>query len=392
LLNPEMGSLESQAGIDRIRTRISAVGHALYGPYEQLEPGRYIVEFDIALAEVPADADDLLCGFIDVVTDSGHETVAYEPLFVSQLAGDHARVSLAFHLKQAGAVEYRVHVNGHASLLIADNAVARPAANEAWTPGGPRSYFIDEHKGALKAVYERDARIHFVGDRIVAEIAGVRFNARVYDDVNFVHEIFVQGAYKLLLGKPTCIIDVGLNVALASLVFATRPFVEEIHAFEPFEATRARGMSNIALNPELARKITVNPYGLGDVDGELTLRIYDSGDSGAMSTRDSEYGTPMQIPMRDAGGALRPIIESARGRGLEVIVKVDCEGSEFPVFASLAESGLLSQIRGFMVEWHRVFEGRSQDELIAPLLANDYLVFDISPPTGNGFFYATRFD
>jgi FkbM family methyltransferase len=223
------------------------------------------------------------------------------------------------------------------------------------------------------------------------EKAGVRFNARVYDDVNFVHELFVINAYNFLFQKPTCVIDIGMNVALASLLFATKPFVEEIHAFEPFDATYNRGIANIKLNPALAPKIRLNKFGLGDnVDGDVILKIYDTGDSGAMSTRDIEGGTLMRVPMRDAAETLRPIIESAHARGLEVVVKIDCEGSEFPVFASLARSDIFKQIRAVMVEWHRVFEGRNQEELIAPLVASGFMVFDITPPEGNGFFYAVR--
>ena len=51
---------------------------------------------------------------------------------------------------------------------------------------------------------------------------------------------------------------------------------------------------------------------------------------------------------------------------------------------------MLKDFAGFMVEWHRVFEDRTQQELIAPLLRNGFTVFDVSPPTGNGFFYAVR--
>ena len=43
-----------------------------------------------------------------------------------------------------------------------------------------------------------------------------------------------------------------------------------------------------------------------------------------------------------------------------------------------------------MVEWHAMFADRTQEDLIGPLRRNGFLVFDRSPPRGNGFFYAVR--
>ncbi len=390
MFNLAMGAIEQRGGRSVLRTSTGRLGHAIYGPYEDLTAGTYVASFEIALAEAP-DSDDLLCGFVDVVANSGNDSVAFEPLFTSQLGGDLTTITLDFELREAKQVEYRIQVNGQVPLLIADTASSRPAETERWSRSGPRNAFVAEHLPMLERISGMGARIAAIDGGFIMELDGVRFNARTYDDVNFVHELFVLNAYNVLSSRPTCMIDIGMNVALASLQFAKKDFVKEIHAFEPFAKTYERGMANIALNPDLAPKIKANNFGLGDVEGDITIKIHDGGDSGAMTTRDSENGTPMTIPMRETSSALGPIIESARERGLEVLIKVDCEGSEFVVFDSLKRSGLLSEVRGFMVEWHRMFEGRDQHELTVPLLANGYLVFDVSPPTGNGFFYATRF-
>ena len=81
---------------------------------------------------------------------------------------------------------------------------------------------------------------------------------------------------------------------------------------------------------------------------------------------------------------------AAHAAGQAVIVKVDCEGSEFAVFQSLAHHGLIKKISAFMVEWHAMFDEHRQETLIAPLREAGFLVFDRSPPVGNGFFYAVR--
>ena len=77
---------------------------------------------------------------------------------------------------------------------------------------------------------------------------------------------------------------------------------------------------------------------------------------GARSTVAVAGGVPTNVSLKDAATMLRPVIEDAKARGLAVVVKVDCEGSEFAIFRSLAAAGLLSQIDAFMVEWHAMFE------------------------------------
>lgn len=391
MINQSVGEREADGAVPRIRTGAGRDGHAIYGPYETLGVGRYQAIFAASLIEAPGA--DILCGYLDVTADRGEKILAEAPVFTSQLKqGTPVELHLPFELDQPAELEFRFHVTGACPLLILDNARAvrltgSPNRVDAHLPS-----YVRDHPKMLKSIYDMGARIEARGDKLFMELKGVRFNAQTYDDTNFVHEIFVLGAYNMHLPRPTCLVDVGMNVALASLLFATRPFIDEIHAFEPFETTRARGFANIALNPDLAGKIQVNPFGLGDQDGEVTLLIEDNGDSGGLATRDYEGGSPVQIEMRDAAGALAPIIHSARERGLDVVLKIDCEGSEFPIFQSLAAAGLFSKVRGLMVEWHRVFPGRDQKELIAPLLDSGYAVFDISPPSGNGFFYATRYD
>ncbi len=109
-----------------------------------------------------------------------------------------------------------------------------------------------------------------------------------------------------------------------------------------------------------------------------------------MSTIGLSEGIPFPVVLRDAASALAPIIDSARARGLDVIVKMDCEGSEYAVFETLERSGLIGRASAYMVEWHAIFPDKTQEDLIAPLRRAGFMVFDRSPPRGNGFFYAVK--
>jgi FkbM family methyltransferase len=174
------------------------------------------------------------------------------------------------------------------------------------------------------------------------------------------------------------------------LTFARNPAVTEIHSFEPFKGTYDRALANLSLNPEIATKISHYNIALAGSDEETTIFIYDESDSGSFSIRGSESGTPERISIRNAATVLKPIIDAAKSKHRDVIAKVDCEGSEFPIFATLEEHGLLQDIAAFMVEWHRVIDGKTQHDLIAPLIRHGFITFDLTGKTGNGFFYAVR--
>ena len=96
--------------------------------------------------------------------------------------------------------------------------------------------------------------------------------------------------------------------------------------------------------------------------------------------------------MRDAAITLGPIIDRAIGKGLKVVAKIDCEGSEFEVFDVLEASGYLAKLSALLVEWHRISGVKTQADLISPLLKHGFIVFDRTnrQEYGNGFFYAAR--
>jgi len=109
-----------------------------------------------------------------------------------------------------------------------------------------------------------------------------------------------------------------------------------------------------------------------------------------MTIRELGYGIEVPLSIRDAATTLGPIIEAALARGRRIVMKIDCEGSEFQIFDSLERAGLLDKITAVMVEWHRVFDGKSQHTLMEPLRQRGFVTIDRSPRTGNGFFYAVR--
>lgn len=403
MLNLEIGSRKEIDGRTCILTKPGSRGHAIYGPYQNLDPGCYVVEFNLeAAGDRQFDRDDI-CGEVDVASGFGRTIHARQDVSFSQLREGPVRIRLVFETYAPDIFEFRVGTTGLAPLLIDDYCPVLPLTGSNADCGsefdasrfpdprsGPKPAFFLDHLSILRRLYENGAGVKIVDGDVIVTIDGISFYARVPDDLRFVDEIFFRNTYNFSLPKDCFVVDIGMNIGLVTMTCARKNFVKKVHSFEPFKGTYSRARANLSLNPELAAKISAHNFGLADTEEDKTVLIHDESDSGAFSIRGSESGTPMTISVRNAARVLGPIIEEAKANGLCIIAKVDCEGSEFPIFEALERHDLLAEISAFMVEWHRGSFGKSQRDLIAPLLTHGFTVFDLTGKTGNGFFYAVK--
>jgi len=120
VLNFSVGSLAELGGRTFIRTERGKTGHAIYGPYQRLEPGSYVVTFEIALAEPAGSIPDSVCALIDVVSDIGQTDINFDFVSTGQLSVEPKRIALRFDLAETRELEFRVYVRGRLPLLIAD--------------------------------------------------------------------------------------------------------------------------------------------------------------------------------------------------------------------------------------------------------------------------------
>src|SRR5271166_5049437 len=93
---------------------------------------------------------------------------------------------------------------------------------------------------------------------VILSVKGVNLHAGSIDDIRFLGEIYFKNGYNFVCDGDACVIDVGMNVGLASLYFASKDFVKEVHSFEPSKATYDRALRNLALNPKLSSKVRAN--------------------------------------------------------------------------------------------------------------------------------------
>lgn len=386
-------------GREAVAVEAGMFGFVLFGPYAEFPPGAYIVDFELmADPLVPAETDDIVC-ILDVACDSGQRILNKTNVFKSRLRSGWTRVSLPFRHDGSSTVEFRVHSVGNRalSLLLERHVREIDPSERTYLPMLDRGeaveapFFHDNVEG-FRHLYERGAEIAACEGRIVASSGGVRFLIEEKEDFQVANEVFFVGEYRFEMPPAICAIDIGMNVGLTSLFFASLPHIAEVHAFEPFAAPRLRALANIALNPEIGAKISVNAFGLSGRSEELTV-LTESANTISTSVRGRTSGTPEGIVLREASAVVGPIIAAAEEAGRRVVMKVDCEGSEFEIFEALIGAGLLEKVSAYLVEWHKWWSpDRTQRDLIEPLLQRGFAVLDrtnMSDPYA-GQLYAVR--
>lgn len=143
MLNLALGDIDELGGASAIRSHSDAKGHVLYGPYEELQPGKYRVTFTLA----PAEAFDpnAVVAVVDVVTDFGKTDIAFDYVLGSELTTE-TDICLEFDVERDCTVEYRVHANGRGAVRVQDNPTV-----EKRHDGAPLASRIPQVDGAFSA-------------------------------------------------------------------------------------------------------------------------------------------------------------------------------------------------------------------------------------------------
>ncbi len=191
--------------------------------------------------------------------------------------------------------------------------------------------------------------------------------------VGIVAEVFGEGIYDVSPGRDALVLDVGMNVGLASLYFAQVKGWEVV-AYEPFPETFEAGRRNVDTSG-LQGRIETHNAGLSDLDATQTLP-YDSqwpGRNGLFyaATYDESHQT-QEIRLVDAAPVVRALRERAGSRAL--VVKMDCEGAEYAIFDRLSAEGLLGAIDAIVMEYHPFVPGRDGRDLERMLLDAGFTV------------------
>ncbi|MDR1705083.1 MAG: FkbM family methyltransferase [Clostridiales bacterium] len=208
---------------------------------------------------------------------------------------------------------------------------------------------------------------------VYCEVDGRTIIVSNVDELGIVYEIFGARVYDFhTSAKSLTVIDIGMNVGVASIFFASKENVNRVYAFEPFPDTFERALENIALN-NAADKVFPHSYGLGETGGELELS-YDGTIKGHMSTVKQNKLSPnsksVTVQIADIAEIFNAIIDLHPDDTF--VFKIDCEGGEYEILERLDETGLIKRIHVLMMEWHMI-EGKSVSQLEDILRRNGFV-------------------
>ena len=394
----EIGALLNDNGELACVTKSGESGCVLYGPYVDLPPGSHTVTFRVSCTEktIPNNSP---CGHLDICSDTGTAVLVERAFSPNDLTASGGKIDLPFTTATPGRYEFRVFTNGSVGLRVQENRTLTMDNDFPNLSGSRDQYnrvrysgFLLENIRQFQYLAENGASVSATDTGAKVALFGVSMLVAHTDDFHIIREILITNDYNFLTKTPFCVVDIGMNVGLASLYFATLPQVKEVHSFEPFQGPYKRALANFQVNEALAKKITAHNIGLGNGTSVKTVLYNDTSPIG-VSTRGLTHGTPTEILIQDAAEVLSAIVDQARAKGLKVAVKMDCEGSEFPIFESLIASNILQNINVFLIEWHKWWSAdKTQRNLIAPLLDHDFVVLDqtdVSNPHA-GQLYAIR--
>jgi len=365
-------------------------GLAVWGPYQHLDPGRYDVTFEIVPLEF--EDQDHACCVIDIAADVGKEILLQRSISVRHLVDCQNQITVTFDLLKSSRVEYRVAATGATSFRVGYRRLAYPIELRGQSSRIEQNPLYRENYDRIIVLEAGGVRFSMGQETLIARVNGLVVEVENSEDLQLLDEIFLSNEYNILPIRRSVAIDIGMNIGLASLAFACNPRVETVFAYEPFAAPFKRAIQHFRLNPDCSARVRPMNCGLADREEELEIRS-NSGATIGVSIRGATSGNLERIRIRDAAQELGPKIDEASRRELGVVMKIDCEGSEFAIFESLKRASLFEKIDAFMIEWHRWWSAdMTQANLIAPLQEAGFIVFDRTNPVNPhaGFLQAVR--
>jgi FkbM family methyltransferase len=234
-------------------------------------------------------------------------------------------------------------------------------------------------------------RAQFSGVRNVAEhdphlfevslACGERFLIRrshAWSDLGVVHSTFVDeiyGEHPDVAGKT--VLDVGANLGDTAVYFAKRG--ARVVAYEPDPELYALALRNVRINQI---DVDLRNTGIGCAAETLPLSTTRTGADSTSTTIFPQNGPAGRLRVRTIPVRIVPLSDVLAELASVFLLKIDCEGCEYPALRSLAAADL-RRIEHVIMECH----GR-RDELAEVLRRSGYRV-DLR---GDQYVYADRVD
>ena len=230
---------------------------------------------------------------------------------------------------------------------------------------------------------------------MVATKNGVSMYLEDDNDNRLFDEIFCHNAYNFftgIQGQPIILFDIGMNSGIATLYFASMEDVKAVYSFESFRETYDKAVRNIGIKSEQIReKIKTYHMGLSDRNCESYEIGFSMDNSTAMridmnTSESSDSATGVVSIRRFSEVFLKIQAETELETEPLIICKVDCEGSEYPIFKDMDENDILSQVDLVILETH---DGGEQ-YILSLLQKYGFTYFSSTGERGLGMVYAVN--
>jgi FkbM family methyltransferase len=231
--------------------------------------------------------------------------------------------------------------------------------------------FLFEALDLLQSLKDIGAVFSEKDAKLMVEARQMKFLINSWEELFILNEVFVKKIYDTNLPDKYALIDIGMNVGITSLFFASKSGCEIIFAYEPFPATIEKANRNFEMNMSF-EKIHVFPFGLGYPARKVPVYYSDilKGSVGIYENALANQSSDRQVKeleIRDVAENVERNLTMYEG---SYLAKIDCEGAEYEIIRRLDETNLLRRISSFMVEWH----GDGAQELKEIFVNNNYWV------------------
>jgi FkbM family methyltransferase len=172
-------------------------------------------------------------------------------------------------------------------------------------------------------------------------------------DAGILREVILADTYDLNLWRPSrddaTLVDIGAHIGGASAWLGAAHPRAQVFAFEAAPENAALARLNTAAMPN----VTLTPCAVSDRDGWVRLHRVSGPNTGghavsAATSTGSDVGSA-DMPLRCVG--IHTVFADLPPGDVD-LMKLDCEGAEWPILEALAASGAISRIRHLVMELH----------------------------------------
>lgn len=197
-----------------------------------------------------------------------------------------------------------------------------------------------------------------------------------------IHEIVIRDDYKLnkLIKDSKVIFDLGANIGVFSVYAASLKKDVKIYSFEPDPENYKRLLSNIHLN----NLSNISPFQLACSDVNSKMKLYIGSDHRARSLakKTKKY---IEVPTN----TLASLFNKNRIKQCDLL-KIDIEGSEYPLFFKTKEQ-FLHKVKNILMEYHNLDINNNGDTLQRFLQSKGFDVYKYESVQHDvGLIYASK--